>query len=67
MKTASNIITFEFDDERDAVAIINILKSKYQEILWNNDTKKAMIKVSTKDKRVLVSKSIDQIPKPFRV
>lgn len=59
-------IVIEFDDAEDANDVIKSI-SKFQEMTWNNDTRKAMIKVDTVKRTVLVSKSFQLVPQPIRL
>jgi hypothetical protein len=58
--------TVQFDDENDCKEVIEALQ-KYINLTWNHDTKEAMIHWDKKTRTLLVSKSINKIPKPFRI
>lgn len=61
------IITLIFDDEKDAKEVFDSLKTK-NELTWHVETKQAMIAPDPdKPMTILVSKSINVVPKPIRL
>jgi len=56
----------ECDNEQDCQEIIAAISRKTN-ITWNFDTKAAMIHFDPKTRTLLVSKSINKIPKPIRL
>jgi len=63
---AKNKIIIEFDDEKDCNEVLAAM-ARHNEMTWNYDTKKAMIKVFKEDNTILVSKSVYNIPQPIRL